>query len=96
MWCARHVAGRFGGRGESQADLEQVTFVGFVKAVDNYGTAFDTAFLTGAAPVISGEIERRFRDGAWDVHVSGQTQEVSAFRTERFRASSSAPSRRAV
>ena len=77
MWYARYVAGRFRRRGESQEDLEQVAFVGLVKAVDNYDMAFDTAFLTYATPVISGEIKRHFRDGTWDVHVPRRMQELS-------------------
>lgn len=78
MSYARYVAGRFRQRGESQEDLEQVAFVGLVKAVDNYDAAFDTAFLTYATPVISGEIKRHFRDGTWDVHVPRRMQELSA------------------
>src|SRR5437764_14818645 len=62
MSYARYVAARFRQRGESQEDLEQVAFVGLVKAIDNYDMAFDTAFLTYATPVISGEIKRHFRD----------------------------------
>ena len=77
MWYARYVAGRFRQRGESREDLEQVAFVGLVKAVDNYDMAFDTAFLTYATPVISGEIKRHFRDGTWDVHVPRRMQELS-------------------
>lgn len=78
MSYARYVAGRFRQRGESQEDLEQVAFVGLVKAIDNYDMAFDTAFLTYATPVISGEIKRHFRDGTWDVHVPRRMQELSA------------------
>jgi RNA polymerase sigma-B factor len=78
MSYARYIAGRFQHRGESPEDLEQVAYVGLVKAVDNYDPAFRTSFLTYATPMIAGEIKRHFRDTTWDVHVPRRLQELSA------------------
>jgi RNA polymerase sigma-B factor len=78
MSYARYVAGRFRRRGEASEDLEQVAYVGLVKAVDSYDVAFHTTFLTYATPVIAGEIKRHFRDTTWDVHVPRRMQELSA------------------
>ncbi|GAA2002187.1 hypothetical protein GCM10009838_80150 [Catenulispora subtropica] len=78
MSYARYIAGRFQHRGESPEDLEQVAYVGLVKAVDNYDPAYRTSFLTYATPMIAGEIKRHFRDTTWDVHVPRRLQELSA------------------
>jgi len=78
MSYARYIAGRFQHRGESAEDLEQVAYVGLVKAVDNYDPAYRTSFLTYATPMIAGEIKRHFRDTTWDVHVPRRLQELSA------------------
>jgi len=78
MSYARYVAGRFRRRGETLQDLEQVAYVGLVKAVDNYDPDYGTTFLTYATPMIAGEIRRHFRDATWEVHVPRHMQEVSA------------------
>ncbi|MBW8803849.1 MAG: SigB/SigF/SigG family RNA polymerase sigma factor [Catenulisporales bacterium] len=78
MSYARYVAGRFRLRGETLQDLEQVAYLGLVKAVDNYEPDYGTTFLTYATPMIAGEIKRHFRDATWDLHVPRRMQEVSA------------------
>ena len=78
MSYARYVARRFHRRGESAEDLEQVAYLGLVKAVDGYDSEYHTSFLTYATPVIAGEIKRHFRDTTWDVHVPRRMQELSA------------------
>jgi len=78
MSYARYVAGRFRRRGETLQDLEQVAYVGLVKAVDNYDPGYGTTFLSYATPMIAGEIKRHFRDTTWDVHVPRRMQELSA------------------
>lgn len=78
MSYARYIAGRFQHRGEASEDLEQVAYVGLVKAVDNYDPEYRTSFLTYATPMIAGEIKRHFRDTTWDVHVPRRLQELSA------------------
>jgi RNA polymerase sigma-B factor len=75
MSYARYIAGKFRQRGESQLDLEQVAYVGLVKAVDNFDPDYGAAFLTYATPMIAGEVRRHFRDTTWDVHVPRRVQE---------------------
>jgi len=78
MSYARYVARRFRQRGESPQDLDQVAYLGLVKAVDNFDPDYGTTFLTYATPIIAGEIKRHFRDTTWDVHVPRRMQELSA------------------
>ena len=78
MSYARYVARRFRQRGEPAQDLEQVAYLGLVKAVDNFDPDYGTTFLTYATPIIAGEIKRHFRDTTWDVHVPRRMQELSA------------------
>ena len=78
MSYARYVARRFRQRGESPQDLDQVAYLGLVKAVDNFDPDYGTTFLTYATPIISGEIKRHFRDTTWDLHVPRRMQELSA------------------
>ena len=75
MSYARYIAGRYRQYGESQADVEQVAYVGLVKAVDNFDPDYGAAFLTYATPMIAGEVRRYFRDTTWDVHVPRRVQE---------------------
>ena len=75
MSYARYVAGKFGQRGEDRSDLEQVAYLGLVKAVDNFDPDYGAAFLTYATPMIAGEVKRHFRDTTWDVHVPRRVQE---------------------
>jgi len=78
MSYARYVARRFHLRGEPAQDLNQVAYLGLVKAVDNFDPDYGTTFITYATPIISGEIKRHFRDTTWDVHVPRHMQELSA------------------
>jgi len=78
MSYARYLAGGYRRRGEFAADLEQVAYLGLVKAVDNFDPDYGTTFLTYATPMITGEIKRHFRDTTWDVHVPRRMQELSA------------------
>lgn len=78
MSYARYLAGKYQRRGEALSDLEQVAYVGLVKAVDNFDPEYGTSFLTYATPMITGEIKRHFRDTTWDVHVPRRLQELSA------------------
>jgi RNA polymerase sigma-B factor len=78
MSYARHLAGRFRRRGEQAEDLQQVAYVGLVKAVDTFDPRYHTTFLTFATPMIAGEIKRHFRDTTWDVHVPRRMQELTS------------------
>jgi RNA polymerase sigma-B factor len=74
---ARHIALRYGGRGELSEDFVQVAYLALVKAVDNFDPDRGTGFLGYATPVILGEIKKYFRDATWDVHVPRAMQELT-------------------
>ena len=74
---ARHIALRYGGRGQLAEDFVQVAYLALVRAVDNFDPARGTEFLGYATPVILGEIKKYFRDATWDVHVPRGMQELS-------------------
>ena len=78
MPYARHIAVRYGGRGEIVEDFVQVAYLGLVKAADNFDPDHGTGFLGYATPMILGEIKRYFRDATWDVHVPRRMQELSS------------------
>lgn len=78
MNYARHLAHRYTGRRVQMGeDLEQVAYLGLVKAVDNFDPAHSAGFLAYATPMILGEIRRHFRDGTWAVHVPRGMQELT-------------------
>jgi RNA polymerase sigma-B factor len=77
MPYARHIAQRYGGRGATGEDFEQVAYLGLVKAVDNFDPEHGTGFLGYATPMIIGEIKRYFRDATWGVHVPRRMQELT-------------------
>jgi RNA polymerase sigma-B factor len=71
---ARRLASRYRHSGESQEDLEQVAYLGLVKAVDRYEP--DRGPLVRyAVPTILGELRRHFRDKGWGTHVPRSVQE---------------------
>ncbi|MBS2963348.1 SigB/SigF/SigG family RNA polymerase sigma factor [Actinocrinis puniceicyclus] len=74
---ARHIALRYGGRGELVEDFVQVAYLALVKAVDQFDPERGTAFLGYATPVMLGEIKKYFRDATWDVHVPRSVQELT-------------------
>jgi RNA polymerase sigma-B factor len=78
MPLVRSLARRYAGRGEALEDLEQVGFVGLIKAVDRFELSRDLRFSTFAVPTILGEIKRHFRDRTWSVRVSRSIQELNA------------------
>jgi RNA polymerase sigma-B factor len=78
MPLVRSLARRYAGRGESLDDLEQVGFVGLIKAVDRFDIDRELRFSTFAVPTILGEIKRHFRDRTWSVRVSRSIQELNA------------------
>jgi RNA polymerase sigma-B factor len=77
MPYARHIARRYGRRGVTDEDFEQVAYLGLVKAVENFDPEYGTGFLAYATPMIVGEIKRYFRDATWDVHVPRRMQELT-------------------
>ncbi|MSW95778.1 MAG: SigB/SigF/SigG family RNA polymerase sigma factor [Actinobacteria bacterium] len=74
----RHVARVYTGRGEQLEDLVQVGVVGLLNAIDRFDLERGLRLSTFAAPNISGEIKRHFRDRSWAVRVPRDLQELSA------------------
>ncbi|WP_228563918.1 SigB/SigF/SigG family RNA polymerase sigma factor [Catenulispora rubra] len=77
MPYARHLAARYGVRGQAEEDFLQAAYIGLVKAVDHFDPDFGTAFLAFATPTILGELKRYFRDTTWAVHVPRRVQELT-------------------
>jgi RNA polymerase sigma-B factor len=71
---ARRLANRYRHSGESQEDLEQVAYLGLVKAVDRYDPSRGP-LVRYAVPTILGELRRHFRDKGWGTHVPRSVQE---------------------
>jgi RNA polymerase sigma-B factor len=72
---ARHLARRYGGRGQPLDDLYQVASVGLIRAVDKYDPERGDSFLAFATPTIIGELRRHFRESAWCVRVPRALQD---------------------
>lgn len=76
MGFAIHVASRFRQSGRSDEDVQQVAFLGLVKAVDRFDPDRGVPFTAFAGPTIEGEIKRYFRDRTWAVRVPRSAQEL--------------------
>jgi RNA polymerase sigma-B factor len=74
---AEYLARRYSRRGEPFEDLCQVAMVGLVNAVERYDPDRGTTFTAFAAPTITGEIKRHFRDRTWLVKVPRHMQDLS-------------------
>jgi RNA polymerase sigma-B factor len=73
---ARSIASRYRRKGVDEDDLEQVAYLGLVKAANGYRPDASTAFLSYAVPTIRGELKRYFRDCAWTVRPPRRVQEM--------------------
>jgi len=74
MPLARRLAGRYRHTGQSQEDLEQVAYLGLIKAVDRYDADLGP-FVRYAVPNVLGELKRHFRDKGWGIRVPRSLQE---------------------
>ena len=74
---ARRLAKGFSRGHEPLEDLEQVAFIGLLKAIERYETDRGTAFSTFAVPTITGEIRRHLRDHTWLVRVPRALKDLS-------------------
>jgi RNA polymerase sigma-B factor len=72
----RSCVRQYRGSPEPVEDLMQVGYVGLLKAINNFDPTFGSGLSAYAAPCISGEIKRHFRDKRWQVHVRRSAQEL--------------------
>jgi RNA polymerase sigma-B factor len=72
----RSCVRQYRGSPEPTEDLMQVGYVGLLKAINNYDPAVGNSLTAYAAPCVSGEIKRHFRDKRWQVHVRRSAQEL--------------------
>ena len=72
----RSCVRQYRGSPEPVEDLMQVGYVGLLKAINNFDPAFGNNLSAYAAPCISGEVKRHFRDKRWQVHVRRSAQEL--------------------
>jgi RNA polymerase sigma-B factor len=75
---ARHIARKYGYRGEPPQDLEQVASLGLILAVDRFDSERDIDFLSFAVPTITGEVLRHFRDRAHTIRVPRRLRELQS------------------
>src|SRR4029453_16012510 len=59
------IARRYHHKGVEDEDVDQVAMVGLCLAIDRWDPTAPTPFVAFAAPAISGEVKRYFRDRAW-------------------------------
>lgn len=78
LGLADGIASRYLGRGIDREDLIQVARLGLVKAVRRFRPGLGQSFAGFAAPTISGEIKRHFRDTGWMVRPPRRLQELNA------------------
>jgi RNA polymerase sigma-B factor len=72
----RHCVRQYRGSPEPPEDLMQVGYVGLLKAINNFDPAFGRGLRAYAAPCVTGEIKRHFRDKRWQVRVARPIQEL--------------------
>ncbi|WP_021599445.1 MULTISPECIES: SigB/SigF/SigG family RNA polymerase sigma factor [Actinomadura] len=72
----RGVARRYANRGEPLDDLQQVAYLGLVKAINRFDPEIGDRFVTYAYPVVTGEVKRHFRDKTWGIRVTRRIQEL--------------------
>jgi RNA polymerase sigma-B factor len=73
---AEALASRFEARGRERADLNQVAYLGLVKAAKGFDQAKGDSFPAYAAPTISGELKRYLRDRSWVVRPPRHIQDL--------------------
>jgi RNA polymerase sigma-B factor len=79
---AEALAARFVARGRERADLNQVAYLGLVKAAHGFDESRGGSFPAYAAPTITGELKRYLRDRCWVVRPPRSIQDL---RTELLR-----------
>ena len=61
---------------ESAEDLEQVAYVGLLKAINNFDPSLGDNLTAYAMPTITGELKKYFRDKRWQIRVRRNIQEL--------------------
>ncbi|SDL99803.1 RNA polymerase sigma-B factor [Arthrobacter sp. ok362] len=79
---AEALAFRFTGRGREHDDLNQVAYLGLIKAARRFDAARGESFAAYAAPTVTGELKRYLRDRCWVVRPPRRIQDL---RTEILR-----------
>ncbi|MBT2594123.1 sigma-70 family RNA polymerase sigma factor [Arthrobacter sp. ISL-72] len=79
---AEALAARFQARGRDREDLNQVAYLGLVKAAQGFDAGRGTSFAAYAAPTITGELKRHLRDRCWMIRPPRRIQDL---RTEVLR-----------
>ena len=74
MPLAKRLASRYRNGSDSAEDLQQVAYLGLLKAIDRYDPEAGP-FMRFAVPTILGELKRHFRQTRWNVHVPRSLQE---------------------
>jgi RNA polymerase sigma-B factor len=78
LTVAHAIARRYSARGIPVEDLEQVACVGLVKAARGFDPSAGNDFVSYAAPTVSGEVKRHFRDLGWAVRPPRRVQDLQA------------------
>jgi RNA polymerase sigma-B factor len=78
MVVAADCARRYRGRGIATDDLDQVAYLGLVKAVQGFDPDRGHDFLAYAVPTIRGELRRHFRDHGWTLRPPRSIQELQS------------------
>ncbi|WP_255769897.1 sigma-70 family RNA polymerase sigma factor [Pseudarthrobacter sulfonivorans] len=73
---AEALAARFEARGRERADLNQVAYLGLVKAARRFDRNKGESFPAYAAPTITGELKRYLRDRGWMVRPPRHIQDL--------------------
>jgi RNA polymerase sigma-B factor len=78
MGVASDCARRYRRRGVATEDLDQVAYLGLVKAVQAFDPARGFDFMSFAVPTIRGEVRRHFRDLGWTLRPPRSIQELQS------------------
>jgi RNA polymerase sigma-B factor len=73
---ARGIARRYAQYDEPIEDVQQAAMLGLVKAINRYDPARGERFLAYAAPTMTGEVKRHFRDRTWLLRMPRPLQEL--------------------
>ncbi|GAB2840998.1 hypothetical protein GCM10027176_51050 [Actinoallomurus bryophytorum] len=70
------IARRYAQYDEPFEDVRQAAMLGLVKAINRFDTARGERFLAYAAPTMTGEVKRHFRDHTWLLRMPRRLQEL--------------------